>query len=156
MKSHRRRRQLRAAALALLAGATLAAPAAAVTPGADFQQASTAKIGDTPADYPGASRAPVAPVPKIGDTPADYPGASRAPVAPVPKIGDTPADYPGMPGAPAAIALTGTAPTRTHTAAEGGFDWPSAAIGAAGVGLLLVLVLGGFSVVSHRRTPFAH
>jgi hypothetical protein len=44
------------------------------------------KAGDTPADFPGATRAPGvglnAPA-KVGDTPADFPGASRAPdVAP--------------------------------------------------------------------------
>ena len=42
--------------LTLVACAALAAPAAA-EPGSDYPQPSTAKIGDTPADYPGASRA---------------------------------------------------------------------------------------------------
>ena len=45
-----------------------------------------AKVGDTPADFPGASRAPgvgLNAATKVGDTPADFPGASRAPdVAP--------------------------------------------------------------------------
>jgi hypothetical protein len=75
MKSRRRIvRRLRAATLGLAACAALAAPAAA-EPGADYPQASSVKIGDTPADF----ARPVAPTPKIGDTPADHPGASRAP-----------------------------------------------------------------------------
>src|SRR5262245_36646984 len=101
MKPQRRRWISRSAALALLACAALAAPAAAYPPGADFQQPSPAKIGDTPADYP------------------------------------------GMPAVPA--------PNRAHANEAAGFDWPSAAIGAAGVGLIIVLSLGGVSLVSPRR-----
>jgi len=37
----------------------------------------------------------------------------------------------------------------------GGFDWPSAAIGAAAAGLLIVISLGGASVLSRRRTRIA-
>jgi hypothetical protein len=75
MKSHRRRhRRIRALILGLAACAALAAPAAA-EPGADYPQPSSAKIGDTPADF----AQPVAPAPKAGDTPVDDPGASRAP-----------------------------------------------------------------------------
>jgi hypothetical protein len=75
MKSRRRIvRHLRAAMLGLAAFAALATPAAA-EPGADYPQPSTAKIGDTPADF----ARPVASRPKLGDTPADHPGASRAP-----------------------------------------------------------------------------
>jgi hypothetical protein len=76
MKFHRRRRRhIRALILGLAACAALAAPAAA-EPGADYPQpSSSAKIGDTPADF----AQPVAPAPKAGDTPVDYPGASRAP-----------------------------------------------------------------------------
>jgi hypothetical protein len=133
MKPHRRRRRLRAAALGFLACAALAAPAAADPPGANYPRA--------------------APAPKIGDTPADYPGASRAPVVPVPKTGDTPADYPGTPGAPANSELADAAPTRAHEA--GGFDWPSAAIGAAGAGLVIVVSLGGVSLLSRRRMRVA-
>ena len=43
---------------------------------------SATKVGDTPADFPGASRAPgvgLDSATKVGDTPADFPGASRAP-----------------------------------------------------------------------------
>jgi hypothetical protein len=134
MKPHRRRR-LRAASLGLLSCAALAAPAGALAePGADYPQPSTAKIGDTPADYP---------------------GASRAPVARVPKMGDTPTDYPGMPGAPAQNEPADAAPTRVHAPEAGGFDWPSAAIGAAAAGLLLVLSLAGVSVLSRHRTRIA-
>jgi hypothetical protein len=71
---HRRRRRIRALVLGFAACAALAAPAAA-EPGADYPQPSSAKIGDTPADF----AQPVAPTPKVGDTPADHPGASRAP-----------------------------------------------------------------------------
>jgi hypothetical protein len=75
MKSHRRRhRRIRALILTLVACTALAAPAAA-EPGADYPQPSSAKIGDTPADF----AQPVAPAPKAGDTPVDDPGASRAP-----------------------------------------------------------------------------
>ena len=75
MKSHRRRhRHIRALILGLATCAALAAPAAA-EPGADYPQPSSAKIGDTPADF----AQPVAPTPKAGDTPVDDPGASRAP-----------------------------------------------------------------------------
>ena len=75
MKSHRRRhRRIRALILGLAACAALAAPVAA-EPGADYPPPSSAKIGDTPADF----AQPVAPAPKAGDTPVDDPGASRAP-----------------------------------------------------------------------------
>ena len=130
MKSRRRTiRRLRAATLGLAACAALAAPAVADPPAANYPQASWAH--------------------KIGDTPADYPGAS----VPAPKTGDTPADYPGMPGAPAASESADVAPTRAREA--GGFDWPSAAIGAAGAGLLIVVSLGGVSVLSRHRTRIA-
>jgi hypothetical protein len=130
MKPHRR---LRALALGLAAFAAFAAPAAADPPAANYPQAPWAH--------------------KIGDTPADYPGASRAPVAPAPKTGDTPADYPGMPGASTPSDLADAAPTRAPDA--GGFDWPSAAIGAAGAGLLIVVSLAGVSVLSRRRMRVA-
>ena len=74
MKSHRRRGHIGALIFALVACTALAAPAAA-EPGADYPQPSSAKIGDTPADF----AQPVAPAPKAGDTPVDDPGASRAP-----------------------------------------------------------------------------
>jgi hypothetical protein len=129
MKPHHRR-HLRATALGVLACTALAAPAAADTTGAGTVQPS---------------------ITKVGDTPADYPGASRAPVAPAPKAGDTPVDDPGMPGSAVRGVAAQVAPARGHaTAAASGFDWPSAAIGAAGAGLLIVLSLGGVSVASHR------
>jgi hypothetical protein len=82
MKSHRRRhRHIRALILALAACAAVAAPAAA-EPGADYPQPFSAKIGDTPADF----AQPVAPAPKVGDTPVDDPGASRAPEYTAPTI----------------------------------------------------------------------
>jgi hypothetical protein len=75
MKSRRRRyRHIRALLLAFAACTALAGPAAA-EPGADYPQPSSAKIGDTPADF----ARPLAPTPKAGDTPVDDPGASRSP-----------------------------------------------------------------------------
>lgn len=83
--------------------------------------------------------------PKIGDTPADFgaPAASKA--------GDTPADFPGMPGTPSAPATSGSAPPLAEASSSGGFDWASAAIGAGGAGLLVVLSLGGVTLASHGR-----
>lgn len=83
MSFHRRhRRRIRRSAVALACCALIAPSAASAgkigdTP-ADFGKpvvVPAAKVGDTPADFgrPG----PVAP--RGGDTPADYPGASRAP-----------------------------------------------------------------------------
>jgi hypothetical protein len=86
--------------------------------------------------------------PAAADPPAaNYPQAPWAH-----KIGDTPADYPGMPGAPAASESADVAPTRAEAS---GFDWSSAAIGAAGAGLLIVVSLGGVSVLSRHRTRIA-
>jgi hypothetical protein len=96
-----------------------------------------------------------APAVALADTPADYPGMPGAPVAPVPKTGDTPADYPGMPGGPANSDLADSAATRVNAPEAGGFDWPSAAIGAAGAGLLIVVAVGGVSVLSRRGTRIA-
>jgi hypothetical protein len=81
MKSHRDGRRRAALVLALAACAALAAPAAA-EPGADYPQGSGARTGATPADL--AQR--VVPAPKSGDTPADFPGASRAPEYQAPTI----------------------------------------------------------------------
>ena len=72
MKLHPQIRRVRTAALAVAACAALATPALA-EPGSDYPQPSLVKIGDTPADF----AQPVAAAPR-GDTPADYPGASRA------------------------------------------------------------------------------
>jgi hypothetical protein len=130
MKSHRRRhRHIRALILALAACAALAAPAAA-EPGADYPQPSSAKIGDTPADY-------------------------AQPVAPMPKAGDTPADYPGMPDASGAGMSSEPAPRLNDATDTGGFDWVSAAIGAGGAGVLIVVSLGGTALASRRRMRVA-
>jgi hypothetical protein len=77
-----------------------------------------------------------------GDTKADYPGTSAPPAT---RVGDTPADYPGMPGSPVVLAEPISGPE------AGGFDWTSAAIGAAGAGLLVVVSLGGASAASRIR-----
>jgi hypothetical protein len=98
-----------------------------------------ANTGDTPADYPGTSGAVA---PRSGDTPADYPGTSGTIAS---KSGDTPADYPGMPGSPQ------TPEPASHTQVAGGFDWTSAAVGAGGAGLLIVVALGGAATASRLR-----
>lgn len=86
-----------------------------------------------------------------GDTKADYPGSAgyvgtHFPVAAQPaKAGDTPADYPGMPGSPVVVSTPVSAPE------AGGFDWTSAAIGAGGAGLLVVVSFAGASAASRIR-----
>jgi hypothetical protein len=86
-----------------------------------------------------------------GDTKTDYPGSAgyvgtHFPVAAdQPKTGDTPADFPGTPGSPVVVPEPVSAPEAS------GFDWTSAAIGAAGAGLLIVVALGGASAASRIR-----
>jgi hypothetical protein len=90
MKSHRQFvRRLRRLAIGLVAVAALvpvgAAPALQDPGSSPAAHMAAAQVGDTPADFPGASRAPSvaleAPA-RVGDTPADFPGASRAPSVP--------------------------------------------------------------------------
>jgi hypothetical protein len=86
-----------------------------------------------------------------GDTKSDYPGTAgyvgtHFPATPEPsKIGDTPADYPGMPDGPVVVSTPVSAPEAT------GFDWTSAALGAGGAGLLVVVSLAGASAASRFR-----
>jgi hypothetical protein len=85
-----------------------------------------------------------------GDTKSDYPGSAgyvgtHVPVAPDPKAGDTPADFPGTPGSPIVVSEPASAPEAS------GFDWTSAALGAAGGGLLVVVSLGGAAAASRFR-----
>jgi hypothetical protein len=85
-----------------------------------------------------------------GDTKSDYPGSAgyvgtHVPVAPDPKAGDTPADFPGTPGSPVVVSAPASAPEAS------GFDWTSAALGAAGGGLLVVVSLGGAAAASRFR-----
>lgn len=86
-----------------------------------------------------------------GDTKSDYPGAAgyvgtHFPTAPEPsKVGDTPEDYPGTPGSPVVVSEPVSAPE------AGGLDWTSAAIGAGGAGLLVVVSLAGASAASRVR-----
>jgi hypothetical protein len=75
-----------------------------------------------------------------GDSHDDYPGTVA------PKSGDTPADFPGMPDGP-----TVSAPVVSDGADAAGFDWISAAIGAGGAGLVLVVSLGGATYASRIR-----
>ena len=79
---------------------------------------------------------------KVFDAPGDFGKHVQTP-----KVGDTPADYPGMPGTSVSI------PAGTPEA--GGFDWPSAAIGAGGAGLLIVLSVGGVALFSRGRVRVA-
>ena len=74
-----------------------------------------------------------------GDTKYDLQSPTQVPA----KVGDTPADYPGMPGGPVVVHE----PAPAHEAS--GFDWTSAALGAAAGGLLVVVSLGGASAASH-------
>jgi FtsP/CotA-like multicopper oxidase with cupredoxin domain len=84
VKSHRR--MARSLAIGLVAIGILVpvcAASALQDPGSSPPASNTAaKVGDTPADFPGASRAPgvgLNSAAKVGDTPADFPGASGAP-----------------------------------------------------------------------------
>jgi hypothetical protein len=84
MKSHRRiTRRLAIGLVAIGALMPVGAASALADPGSSTSaNNAAAKVGDTPADFPGASRAPgvaLSAVTKVGDTPADFPGASRAP-----------------------------------------------------------------------------
>ena len=63
------------------------------------------------------------------------------------KIGDTPADF-GKTVVPPAPPLSGPSDT-------GGFDWPSAAIGAGGAGVVIIVSAGGMALVSRRRIRVA-
>jgi hypothetical protein len=85
-----------------------------------------------------------------GDTKADYPGSAgyvgtHFPAAPQPKAGDTPADFPGMPDGPVVEAQPISEP------GTGGFDWTSAAIGAGGAGVLVVVSLACAGAASRLR-----
>jgi hypothetical protein len=111
MKSHRqfvrRLRRLAIGLVAIVAVVPVGAAPAFQDPGSSpAAHTAAAKLGDTPADFPGASRTPSAALEaaaKVGDTPADFPGASGTPSAALEaaaKVGDTPADFPGASGAP--------------------------------------------------------
>jgi hypothetical protein len=67
----------------------------------------------------------------------DYPQPSSD------KIGDTPADF--------GQAVAPPAPPLREASDTGGFDWPSAAIGAGGAGVVIVVSAGGIALVSRRR-----
>jgi len=79
--------------------------------------------------------------PAAAEPGADYPQPAGD------KIGDTPADF-GKPVAPPAPQLGEASDT-------GGFDWPSAAIGAGGAGVVIVVSAGGMALVSRRRIRVA-
>ena len=95
MKSHRQFvRRLRRLAIGLIAIGALVSVSAASAPADPGSSPSAsnvaAKVGDTPADFPGTRSA--LQTPKVGDTPADFPGTDGAPdvlVAPVTLPGHT-------------------------------------------------------------------
>jgi hypothetical protein len=159
MKSHRQLvRRLRRLAIALVAiGALVPVGAASALqdPGSSpSAHNAAARVGDTPADFPGASGAPDVPLPaaaKVGDTPADFPGAGGAPDVPLTaaaKVGDTPADFPGASGAPAIAPTTiqVVRPERT-VVRDVNEVLPIALSGAA---LLIVLMGAAFMLVRVR------
>ena len=89
MKSHRqfvrRLRRLAIGLAAIVALVPVGAASALQDPGSSPSATNAAaNVGDTPADFPGASRAPSVALKaaKVGDTPADFPGASGAPDVP--------------------------------------------------------------------------
>lgn len=91
MKFHRRLSRRVAIGLVVI-GALVSASAASTfqDPGSSpSANSAAAKVGDTPADFPGARRAlgvGLDSVAKVGDTPADFPGASRPPAIAPPTI----------------------------------------------------------------------
>jgi hypothetical protein len=130
------RRRTRRGALALAVSAIcLPSCALASSPAGDYHGS---------AGYVG-TQSPVASSPA-----SEYHGSAgyvgtHFPVAPEPKAGDTPTDIPGMAADPVVLADPGAAPEAS------GFDWTSAAIGAAGLGLAVVVVLGGATAASRIR-----
>jgi hypothetical protein len=111
MKSHRRRRRIRVLVLGLAACTAIAAPAAA-EPGADYPQPSSAKIGDTPADFAQPVARPADSKAKVGQTAGDiatglrWTALARSYALATPKVGDTPVDDPGASRAPEYTAPT--------------------------------------------------
>ena len=89
---------------------------------ADFPGAVTraVRVGDTPADFPGAVTRAV----RVGDTPADFPGTVTRGVGDTPvdfpgavtravRVGDTPADFPGSSGSRTPVAVPTALPHST-------------------------------------------
>jgi len=93
---------------------------------------------------------------KVGDTPADFPGASRAPSVALKaaKVGDTPADFPGASGAPD-VPLTTIEVVRPERTIVRDVD-EALPIALSGAALLIVLMGAAFLLVRVRlqhRTP---
>jgi hypothetical protein len=161
VKSHRR--MARSLAIGLVAIGILVpvcAASALQDPGSSPSASNTAaKVGDTPADFPGASRAPgvaLNAATKVGDTPADFPGASRAPgvaLNAATKVGDTPADFPGASGAPdiAPPTIQVVRPERT-VVRDVNEVLPIALSGAA----LLIVLMGAAFVLVRVRVERRH
>jgi hypothetical protein len=85
--------------------------------------------------------------PAAAEPGADYPQPSST------KIGDTPADFPGTSGASGTgqFSRPAASPTLIEASDADGFDWISAAIGAAGAGALVAASMGGIALTSRRR-----
>jgi hypothetical protein len=84
-------------------------------------------------------------IPQI-ERPTDQPSVEYPP-----KSGDTPRDFPGMPGTPTSPDTEPSLSSLPDTPSSDGFDWPSAAIGAGGAGLLVVVSAGGLALASRGR-----
>ena len=133
MKSHRQFvRRLRRLAIGLVAiGALVAVSAASAL--------------EDPGSSPSASNVAA----KVGDTPADFPGTSSA--LQTPKAGDTPADFPGTDGAPDVLVAPITLPG--HTIVREVNDVLPLIL--AGVALLIALATAAYTlrgVLAARRT----
>jgi hypothetical protein len=159
MRSHRqfvrRLRRLAIGLVAIVALIPVGAASALREPGSSpSAHNAAANVGDTPADFPGASRAPsvaLAAGARVGDTPADFPGASRAPsvaLTAAAKVGDTPADFPGASGAPA-VAPTTIEVVRPETTVVRDVN-QALPIVLSGAALLIVLMGAAFVLVRVR------
>jgi hypothetical protein len=86
--------------------------------------------------------APAGPALAASTNDLDYPGTGEASATSTTYVGT---HFPVAPG------QTKTGDTLSAPEAGAGFDWTSAAIGAGGAGLLVIVSLGGASAASHMR-----
>jgi FtsP/CotA-like multicopper oxidase with cupredoxin domain len=136
MKSHRQFiRRLRRLAIGLVAIGALVS-------------VSAASAREDPGSSPSANNAAA----RVGDTPADFPGASGAPavaLSSATKVGDTPADFPGATGAPPTIQVVRPERTVVRDVNE---VLPIALSGAA----LLIVLMGAAFVLVRVRVERRH
>lgn len=84
------------------------------------------------------------------------PSPSAASTAPAPRFDGGPDEGTWDRVAPAPRAAAPVErPAPAAAPDSGGFDWLSAAVGAGGAGLLILMLLGGASYASHRRVGVA-